>query len=164
LRVCEDYHHTNEVFLEYFRMWIREMRLIASDWPGTGSCTLATAMEMWLWTLEHLQKGKDADGAPLYHSKRQGVTFALADALCWLLAVRCLILDVLELETKGPDNPVSGWSRRAAQLLHVFGHVLSARASAKWAESARAGLWLIAIRWTKRLAALVTGRGIGRAR
>ncbi len=121
---------TNEVFLEYFRMWIREMRLIASDWPGTGACTLATAMEMWLWTLEHLQKAKDADGAPLYHSKRQGVTFALADALCWLLAVRCLILDVLELETKGPDNPVVAEGLEG--LLNFYTdlcHIQSARAS-----------------------------------
>jgi hypothetical protein len=34
------------------------------------------------------------------------VTFPLADALCWLLASRYQILDVLELEAKGPDNPV----------------------------------------------------------
>ena len=37
-------------------------------------------------------------GNKLYHGQRQGVTFALADALCWLLASRCQILDVLELE------------------------------------------------------------------
>ena len=97
---------THEIFLEQFRMWIREMRLIASDWPGTGACTLGTAMELWLWTLEHLQNAKDAKGSALYHSKRHGVTFPLADALCWILAARHLILDVLELESKGPDNPV----------------------------------------------------------
>ena len=43
----------------------------------------------------------DADGAKLYHKTRQGVTFPLADALCWLLAARQFILDVMELETKG---------------------------------------------------------------
>ena len=32
------------------------------------------------------------------------MTFPLADALCWLLASRCQILDVLELEKKGPEN------------------------------------------------------------
>jgi hypothetical protein len=57
-------------------------------------------MELWLWTLDHLQKAK------LYQSARQGVTFPLADALCWLLATRCLILDVLELEEKGVASPV----------------------------------------------------------
>jgi hypothetical protein len=30
----------------------------------------------------------------------------MADALCWLLASRHQILDVLELEAKGPENPV----------------------------------------------------------
>ena len=97
---------TNDLFLEQFRTWIAEMRWIAAERPGTGACTLATAMELWLWTLSHLQKATDAEGAKLYHGTRQGVTFPLADALCWLLASRCQILDVLELEDKGPGNPV----------------------------------------------------------
>jgi hypothetical protein len=81
------------------------MRQIANDRPGTGACALATAMQMWLWSLEHLLKTTDADGAKLYQSSRQGVTFPLADALCWLLASRSQILDAIELEKKGPDNP-----------------------------------------------------------
>lgn len=97
---------TNKVFLAHFRNFIREMREIARRRPGTGACTLATSMQMWLWTLEHLQEAKDAGGGALYHNQRQGVTFALADALCWLLAARSLILDVLQLEEKGPENPV----------------------------------------------------------
>ena len=64
-------------------------------------------MKMWLWTLTHLQKATDADGNKLYHGQRQGVTFALADALCWLLASRCQILDVLELEARGGDDAVA---------------------------------------------------------
>jgi len=96
---------TDELFLAQFRNWIREMRLIANDRPGTGACALATAMQMWLWTLNHLQKATDADGSKLYQGSRQGVTFPLADALCWLLAARCQILDLLELERKGPENP-----------------------------------------------------------
>jgi hypothetical protein len=62
-------------------------------------------MQMWHWTFGHLQTATDADGARLYHKTRQGVTFALADALCWLLAARQFILDVMELEAKGADNP-----------------------------------------------------------
>lgn len=96
----------NEVFLAQFRRWIADLRRIAADRPGTGACTLATAMQLWLWTLTHLQKATDADGAKLYHGTRQGVTFSLADALCWLLAARYQILDRLELEAKGPANPV----------------------------------------------------------
>ncbi|MBI4906609.1 MAG: acyl-CoA/acyl-ACP dehydrogenase [Acidobacteria bacterium] len=96
---------TDDLFLMQFRGWIRELRRVANDHPGTGACALATAMQMWMWTLEHLRESKDADGAALYHSSRQGVTFALADALCWLLASRAQIQDVLELARMGPENP-----------------------------------------------------------
>ena len=58
-------------------------------------------MTMWMWSLDHLQHNKDADGGKLYQSARQGVTFPLADALCWLMAARCQILDVLRLEQAG---------------------------------------------------------------
>jgi hypothetical protein len=95
----------NDVFLAQFQGWIEEMRQIASKKPGTSACALATAMQMWLWTIHHLQIVKDADGATLYQMNRQAVTFALADALCWLLAARSFILDVMELEAQGPQNP-----------------------------------------------------------
>ncbi len=88
----------NEVFLAQFRNWITEMRVIAAKRPRTGACALATAMRLWLWTLDHLQVAKDAHGDKLYHGPRQAVTFALADALCWLLASRQQILDMIELE------------------------------------------------------------------
>jgi alkylation response protein AidB-like acyl-CoA dehydrogenase len=97
---------TNELFLAHFHRWIAEMREIGSKRPGTGACTLATAMHLWLWTLTHLQKATDPSGSKLYHSSRHGVTFPLADALCWLLAARSLIMDVIELEEKGAANPV----------------------------------------------------------
>ena len=95
----------NELFLAQFQQWILEMRRIASERPGTGACTLASAMQLWFWTLNHVQTATDADGVKLYHKARQGVTFPLADALCWLLAARQFILDVIELETKGAENP-----------------------------------------------------------
>jgi alkylation response protein AidB-like acyl-CoA dehydrogenase len=97
----------NEVFLAQFRTWITGMRQIAAEKPGTGACTLASAMEMWLWTIGYLQKATDANGNKLYHGQRQGVTFAMADALSWLLASRCQILDVLELEARGADDAVA---------------------------------------------------------
>ena len=121
---------TDELFLTQFRQWIRDMRIIANDRPGTGACALATAMQMWLWTLEHLLKTPDADGAKLYHSPRQGVTFPLADALGWLLSARSQILDVLELEKKGPENPTvaEGLPGLLAFLTDLC-HVQSARAA-----------------------------------
>jgi hypothetical protein len=96
---------TDDLFLAQFRKWVVEMRDIADKRPGTGACSLATAMQMWLWTLKHLQGAKDADGAKLFQGSRQGVTFMLADALCWLLASRSQILDLLELAEKGPLVP-----------------------------------------------------------
>jgi alkylation response protein AidB-like acyl-CoA dehydrogenase len=98
---------TSEVFLAQFRAWIKEMRGIASERPGTGACTLASAMTLWLWSLDYLQRSTDPGGNKLYHGQRQGVTFALADALCWLVASRAQILDVLELEARGPEDPVA---------------------------------------------------------
>ena len=71
---------TNDVFLALMRKWMREMRGIASKRPGTGACALASAVNMWLWTVDHLQVATDPEGAKLYHSSRQGVTFPLADA------------------------------------------------------------------------------------
>ncbi len=112
----------NQVFLAQFRTWIKDMRQIASTHPGTGACTLATAMMMWLWTLDYLQASTDADGAKLYHGPRQGVTFPLADALCWLLAVRQQILDVLELEKAGAPTlgeGLPGFINFFTDLCHV---------------------------------------------
>jgi len=97
---------TNELFLAQFQQWILEMRRVAEHRPGTGACSLATAMQLWLWTFNHLQVATDADGGALYQSARQGVTFPLADAVCWLLAARQQTLDLIELETNGPSNPV----------------------------------------------------------
>jgi alkylation response protein AidB-like acyl-CoA dehydrogenase len=121
---------TNEVFLAAFRTWIAEMRHIADRRPGTGACTLASAMELWLWTLDYMRNATDPEGGQLYHGARQGVTFPLADALCWLLASRCLVLDILEVESRGPENPVV-----AEGLLDLVGflsdlaHVQAARAA-----------------------------------
>jgi alkylation response protein AidB-like acyl-CoA dehydrogenase len=95
---------TSEVFLAHFRQWIAELRRVASSRPGTGACTLASAMELWLWTLRHLLDADDAAGKSLYHDKRHGVTFPMADALCWLVASRHQILDLLALEEKGPEH------------------------------------------------------------
>jgi alkylation response protein AidB-like acyl-CoA dehydrogenase len=115
---------TNELFLVQYRQGIAEMARIASQRPGTGACTVATAMKLWLWTLNHLQTATDADGGKLYHKNRQGVTFPLADALCWLLAVRQFILDVIELEEKGSTNPaladgLPGFVNFFTDLCHV---------------------------------------------
>ncbi len=121
---------TTDVFLALFRAWTAEMRAIASTRPGTGACTLASAMQMWLWTLNHLQNSTDPDGSKLYHTQRQGVTFAMADALCWLLASRCQILDVLELEARGAgDTALTELLPGTVQFLSDLCHVQAAQAA-----------------------------------
>ncbi len=115
---------TNELFLAQFRRWIAELRALGGELPGTGACSLASAMELWLWTLRYLLDAVDAEGRKLYRDQRQGVTFPMADALCWLLASRYQILDTLELVRRGPDNPalaeaLPGLTRFFADLCHV---------------------------------------------
>jgi alkylation response protein AidB-like acyl-CoA dehydrogenase len=121
---------TNELFLAQFARWIQEMLGVASERPGTGACTLASAMKLWLWTLKHIQTATDADGNKLYHKTRQGVTFPLADALCWLLAARQFILDVIELETQGTEHPaVAAGLEGTTAFFTDLCHVQSARAA-----------------------------------
>jgi alkylation response protein AidB-like acyl-CoA dehydrogenase len=120
----------NELFQEQFKQWIAGMRRIASERPGTGACTVASAMQLWKWTFTHLQTAVDADGAKLYHKTRQSVTFPLADALCWLLASRQFILDVLELEEKGAANPaLAEGLAGTVHFLSDLSHVQAARAA-----------------------------------
>ncbi|MBN2428221.1 MAG: acyl-CoA/acyl-ACP dehydrogenase [Deltaproteobacteria bacterium] len=115
---------TNKLFLAQFRLWIKELEKIETEHPGLGAGTLAAGMELWFWTLEYLQETKDAEGKALYHSNRHGVVFPFSDALCWLLASRYQILDVIELKVKGPENPVlaeglAGFVRFFSDLSHT---------------------------------------------
>jgi hypothetical protein len=121
---------TSDVFLAQFAAWTRNMRRIASSHPGTGACTLASAMNLWAWTLNYLQRSADPAGNKLYHGQRQGVTFALADALSWLMASRCQILDVLELESRGARDPaVSEGLDGTVQFLSDLCHTQAAQAA-----------------------------------
>ena len=95
----------NDIFLAQFKHWIKDLREIAKRKPEMGASALAGAMELWIWSLEYLQSHKDINGKTLYGGQRQGVMFPMTDILAWLLGARQLILDTIELETKGPENP-----------------------------------------------------------
>ncbi len=121
---------TNPVFLALFETWIKDLRATASGRPESGACLLASAMQLWLWTLRHLQSATDANGQKLYQSNRQGVTFPLADALCWLLASRQQILDVINLEASAPAHPqVADELPGTLPFLTSLCHVQAARAA-----------------------------------
>jgi hypothetical protein len=121
---------THPVFLEQLKNWMFDMKAVAATWPETGACALGTAMQLWMWTLDHLQKSTDSEGAKLYHSNRQGVTFPMADALCWLISARSQVMDLLELVEKGANNPALAESLPGTlAFLRDLCHVQVARAS-----------------------------------
>ena len=122
----------HDLFLAQFRGWMAEMRTLADARPGTGACTLASAMDLWRWTVQHVARATDADGNKLYQLARQGVTFPLADALCWLLAVRFQILDALALEAEAEaaaNPPVEGDRAGLVPFMADLCHVQAARAA-----------------------------------
>ncbi len=96
---------TSEVFQHTVSAWIRQMQDAGKNVPGLGGFVLASAMELWQYTLGYLQTATDDEGRKLFHNKRQGVTFPLADALGWLLGPYFLAGDVMELIEKGPLSP-----------------------------------------------------------
>ncbi|WP_242393374.1 acyl-CoA dehydrogenase family protein [Anaeromyxobacter oryzisoli] len=113
---------TAPLFLAQLRGWARELRHLASSHPGTGACALASAMELWLWTVTYLAGATDADGERLVQPARQGVSFKLADALAWLCASRAQILDAVALADGGAaalGDALPGTARFLADLCHV---------------------------------------------
>jgi alkylation response protein AidB-like acyl-CoA dehydrogenase len=126
---------TNPVFLALMQLWEQELKQFGGDDPQSGACTLGSAFDLWSWSLRHLLDGKDADGKPLYQDHRQGVTFLMADALCWLLAARCQLLDLKELEQKGPRHPeLAAELPGLLQFFRDIGRVHAARAASEVAR------------------------------
>lgn len=66
--------------------WTAEMRQVAGSVPGSGACTIATALQLWDWTTEHFRHRSDCPPA---------VFTELAESLASLLAARCQILETL---------------------------------------------------------------------
>ncbi len=94
---------TNKVFRAQLQQWATELEATAARYPRTGAAAVSAAIGLWSWTLDFLQANKCAEGKKLY--QRQGVSFAMADALCWVLAARQLVIDVIGLEENGSANP-----------------------------------------------------------
>jgi hypothetical protein len=118
----------NPVFLAWVDVWIEELDKLAEEWPGTGAKCLARALGLWAWTLVYLQEAKDDEGKKLFHGKRQGVTFPMADAISWLVSARSLLMDVKEIKDSGPTNPV---------LAENLDGILDFYASMSFVQSAR---------------------------
>lgn len=100
-------------FAPVLRGWMRELREIASAWPDSGACTIATALKLWAWTLDHFRSSNDAAKA----------IDDLAESLGPLVAARCLIADV-----------VQDASELRLDLAHVYAAQAAALAGATCAE------------------------------
>jgi hypothetical protein len=75
----------SDAFLALIPGWIADLREIAVTRPGTGACTVASAMQLWLWTMKYFRKGPP---------DRETAIAELADAFLSLLAARCRILEI----------------------------------------------------------------------
>ncbi len=128
---------TAPLFLVQMRAMVESFREPAGSAVEGAAATIRPAFEMWAWTLRHLKSAKDPQGAALYHGPRQGVTFAMADALGWLLGACCLIDDVRALEAQGGSNPALADGFKG--LIRFYGdlaHVQAARAAGETARIA----------------------------
>ena len=86
------------IFLKQLELWAKDFlkQSTNSSCKDLGLNIIAHASKVWLQAMHYTQKHQDAQGA-LYHSQRQGISFALADALTWVMASRYQALDVLRL-------------------------------------------------------------------
>jgi hypothetical protein len=97
--------------------WVGELREVASERPGTGACTLASAFELWLWTTNHFRSGTGS----LEESASQALD-ELVEILCPLLAGRSLALELTGGSASGSPEKM--------ELRSDLSHVQAARASA----------------------------------
>jgi len=126
---------TNKVFLAQLKSWMSEPGNISKEKGGAGVAVVKNAFEMWLFTLDYLQKNKDKKGMKLYSSSRQGITFPLADALGWLLASKYQISSVLNLINRGQENPAVFEGLEGA--INFFSDLCAIQAARAGGEAAR---------------------------
>jgi hypothetical protein len=93
------------------RGWMRELRGIASEWPHSGACTVATALKLWTWTVD------------AFRTAHREALDELTALLAPLVAARAFILDV-----------VAGDSNANQDLCHVYAAHVSALTGAACAE------------------------------
>lgn len=101
-------------FIQAVPEWISELRAIAAERPGTGACTVATAMQLWLWTISHVRKTLGATHTAVVE---------LADAFASLVAVRAQITELVGATASGDAG--------ARQFYTDLCHVAAARAAGK---------------------------------
>ena len=99
-------------FLAVVPAWIVELRQVAAVWPGSGACTIASAMQLWLWTMSHLQS-----------AQAQRATSELAQAFSPLIAARAQILEVVR------EGSAAGHDGEPRDFFLNLCHIQAARAA-----------------------------------
>lgn len=99
-------------FLALVPAWISEMRQTAATAPGTGACTIASAMNLWLWTVAHVRSTADDTAAS-----------ELGQAFCALIAARAQVLEIVR------EGSTPSTSTAVRQFYTDLSHVQSARAA-----------------------------------
>jgi hypothetical protein len=99
-------------FLAVIPAWISELRQVASTAPGSGACTVASAMQLWSWTVSHVQ-----------NAARDASASELAQAFVPLIAARAQILEVVL------EGTAANGAAPAHQFYTDLCHVQAARAA-----------------------------------
>lgn len=102
--------------------WIRELRDTAARRPDTGACTVASALQLWSWTVEHLRHADLGEG-------RAAASDELVDALCTLVEARCFVQEVARQPRGKAGEPAL-----RADLCHAFTARAAAATGARCAE------------------------------
>ena len=120
----------SEFFSAQIKHWIHEMHQVASELPGTGACSIGSALDLWLWTYLHITESTGNDGPPC----GPGELEALADALTGLLSARTMVLaahcqaspdgerEEMADSMQGSSNmgiPIEGFETFYADMCHV---------------------------------------------
>jgi len=84
--------------------WIDELEGSVGNFSAPARRSLAAGFRLWSRTLCALRDAAGSGAEGVFHGARQAAAFAMADALCGLLAARSLLLDTAGIEKTAPDS------------------------------------------------------------
>jgi hypothetical protein len=95
---------TAETFALKVAEWTGELDGFACNFSVPVAKNLAAGFRLWSRTLCVLRDAAGSGTEAVFHGARQAAAFAMADALCGLLAARSFLLDAAELEAAAPSS------------------------------------------------------------
>jgi hypothetical protein len=116
---------TTPEFMALLPALVRELRQVASAHPGTGACTVASALELWAWTMRSFRTGEMSQ-----NEAGSRAVDELSDAIAPLLAARSLALEVAAKAAAKTPAEAELWT----DLCHAYSARVSAAAGSTCAE------------------------------